>query len=526
MRLRSLFPLLFLLLLTWVSLSACGDGEMKAGVTPVTLSFSVPSKSFAPAPESVTRVEVQVTDAAGAEIVLPVSQEVAAGHNVAILLEVPSGPARIFRVTALDAQGEARFEGSSDPVDLQPGLPTTVSVPMQAGPEPPTPNQPPVAAGISQSQTFTGTVVTVTLDGSDSSDPDGDPITFAWVQTAGPPVSLSNSTDSIVSFEIDVPPAGAVLEFQLTVSDGAESTFTPVTVTLLPTKIGLKLDPGNNMRDAVPGGTLFFPHTVTNTGSGSDRFLLSANNDATGTADDFNFDAIRIFADTDADGLLDTPAGGPQISDTGDLAPGAAFAFLVEATVPSTATFGTGVLTVTATSSLDLTSTTSVIDIAVVSNASLSLTKTIDTSSGLSPSGPYTYTLTYANVGNVDVTNLQITDVIPAGMTYVSGSGRWSITGTTPLTDSATDVEGIPGSNDTIHYLFDNTPNAENVTAVIGRVAVGQGGTLSFQVMLDSGLAPGTTLLNSGLYFYPESAACPIAASPCETNRSALTVTD
>jgi uncharacterized repeat protein (TIGR01451 family) len=379
------------------------------------------------------------------------------------------------------------------------------------------PNNPPVAAGISQSQTLTGTSeVTVTLDGSASFDPDGDTLTFAWEQTAGPPVTLINSTASQASFTIDAT-GGATLEFQLTVSDGSLSDSVLVAVSLSPPQIvSLKLD-ANNARDALLStspSTVFFPHTVTNTGNGPDTISLTATSQ-TGNS------PVDIFADADTDGRPDSAVPTP-ISDTGRLPPGQPFAFLV-ATLTGNESW-----TVTATSGLDSSVTTSNTDTAVPSDAVLILTKDVDISSGTS-SGPYTYTFTYANVGVVGVTGFEIIDPVPPGMTYVPGSGRWSITGTTPLTDAVDGPESIPASNDTINYAFDSTTGTGNVTAVINNVAVGQGGTLSFQVTLDSGLASGTTLLNSGFYRFNESTVCnrvpttPPAPS-CETNRSAFTV--
>ncbi len=72
----------------------------------------------------------------------------------------------------------------------------------------------------------------VDLDGSGSADPDGDPITYAWLQTAGPGVTLSDPTIAQPSFtspDVTVP---VVLTFQLTVDDGTDNSMDTVDITV------------------------------------------------------------------------------------------------------------------------------------------------------------------------------------------------------------------------------------------------------------------------------------------------------
>lgn len=62
---------------------------------------------------------------------------------------------------------------------------------------------------------------TVTLDGSNSTDANADPLTYAWTQTAGPAVTLSSTTAMQPTFVAPATQAGTTLTFQLIVNDGS-----------------------------------------------------------------------------------------------------------------------------------------------------------------------------------------------------------------------------------------------------------------------------------------------------------------
>ncbi len=73
--------------------------------------------------------------------------------------------------------------------------------------------------------------VVVTLDGSNSSDPDNNIVSYLWVQTGGPGVTLSDSTAIKPTFiSPTIPSSGLALTFDLTVTDalGLESIDTAI----------------------------------------------------------------------------------------------------------------------------------------------------------------------------------------------------------------------------------------------------------------------------------------------------------
>jgi hypothetical protein len=94
------------------------------------------------------------------------------------------------------------------------------------------PNTPPVAAATAPATVAPGAPAAVSA--AASSDPDGDPLSFAWRQTAGPVVTLSDPAAVNPRFTAPTVPADTALEFTVAVSDGAAVSPAAVTLTVSP----------------------------------------------------------------------------------------------------------------------------------------------------------------------------------------------------------------------------------------------------------------------------------------------------
>jgi hypothetical protein len=77
-----------------------------------------------------------------------------------------------------------------------------------------------------------GTVVT--LNGSASNDPDNDALTYAWTQTLGQSVTLSNANSATTSFTAPNVTSDTILRFALEVTDSGGLTDTAIaTITVI-----------------------------------------------------------------------------------------------------------------------------------------------------------------------------------------------------------------------------------------------------------------------------------------------------
>ncbi|WP_298038651.1 hypothetical protein [uncultured Desulfuromonas sp.] len=274
----------------------------------------------------------------------------------------------------------------------------------------------------------------------------------------------------------------------------------------------------NGSKTISPGSTVYFTHTLTNTGNGADTFDLSAVDADTGT---IAFTSLKIFADADGNGV---PDSGTEVAITPSLAPGASYKFVVAATVPADAAAAESeTITVTGESNHTPSETETNTDtVTVTGNAVLLVTKALSLSSGPSPSaGPITVTLTYTNNGNSAASDVILTDVIgsgaTAGMTYVADSGQWS--GGATVTDAAA------GDSSGLAYDWDVT-TADTVTAVISSVGPGASGFIKFNVTINSGLPPGAaTTTNTAKFAYNDKpAGGGDDVGPTNTNTAAYTV--
>jgi len=303
------------------------------------------------------------------------------------------------------------------------------------------------------------------------------------------------------------PPAGTSIGNQAsaTYTDSSNTPRTAtsnVAITIVQQVASFTLTTDGQSRFATLGGQVSFPHTLRNTGNGSDTFTLAAANN---TGDNFDLNSLTLYADANGDGLPDNAV---PVTTTGPLPSGAAFQFVAVGIVPGAATAGQqAILRVVGNGTATATpapAQTNLDTVTITADAVVNVNKSISASSGPPGSGPYTVTLTYINVGNNTATNVELRDLIPSGMTYASNA-HWSVTGPgVTLTEATGDLQGT--APDQINYNFGAV--AGRVTAVISRVQPGQSGTVTFEVRIDPAASAGV-INNTVTYLYDPGTGTP-----------------
>lgn len=331
-------------------------------------------------------------------------------------------------------------------------------------------------------------------------------------------------------------------------------TFTTVTTTVVNTKAG------------AAGAVVYAPHTLTNTGNGTDSFTISVSAPAVNS-----FSKVEVFADANGDGVPDsttalcsaTPGAACSVPAQSVAGSNGTFKFVVAYSIPATATTGTFISpvkgTVTAnvvpsaiTYSITNTAAADVDEVSLATAAAFNATKGLSvpavawSANGgtwpvASATGPRsssaacaatvvgattpaagcvytTYTLNFSNTGAAPG-KFVITDTLPTGFTYVAGSAVWSNAPGTALGDGAAgDPAGIE---------FQSATNV--VTAVVTSLAPNASQTVSFVVLVNNTAAIGTGSTTNTAKYNPADAPTATAATPgttpSSTNPSAYTVT-
>jgi len=357
-----------------------------------------------------------------------------------------------------------------------------------------------------------------------------------------------------VSAQAATPLAGATISNQATAnykdSGGTDQVASSNAVTTTVAQVGSYTLNSNNSKTAAPGTTVYMPHILTNTGNGTDTFSITLPGFALLDAD---LNSLAIFADTDNDG---NPNGAalctvtPTTStctgttvQTGALAPGGTFNFVVamavKATAADAATAAQDVTAVPVGSYSYNPATLSNTDTLTVANSIpvFAVTKSIVGQTSGPIGSTVEYRLSYTNSGNA-AGPLYIKDVIggvnggiTASYSYVANSATWSNSVGGLITDT---IAGDPAGLDYLAAVTSGTgaDTETTIEAVVASVPANGSGFITFRVKVDA-LAPlGTSeTTNVGSYARANNGTSDCSALPCTptgplapTNQSPFTV--
>ena len=265
-----------------------------------------------------------------------------------------------------------------------------------------------------------------------------------------------------------------------------------------------------------PNGQVALSHTLTNTGNSGDSFTINLVNLGVSPNDQIDLNNIAVYLDANGDGTPDNTTN--LIGQTVTLPAGASTNLIVVGTAPVSATNGQAAqLTISAASTFTPAVTASNTDtVTITGNAVVNVTKSANVSA-VNVNDTVVYTLAYSNTGNTTATDVIIRDLLPANVTYVAGSARWSSTAPNPLTDL------VDGPTDL--YSFDQSVGANGeVLFRIPSLPANTNGTLRFSVTVNAA-APAGQILNQGLFSYdPDGPGVTPPTTEVPTNQTPVTV--
>lgn len=293
-------------------------------------------------------------------------------------------------------------------------------------------------------------------------------------------------------------------------------------------------------KTAAAGQVVYSQHTLTNTGNGEDTYTIKAEDFGT---DDLQSSGIKVYIDSNGNGLADAGEQEVPASGTITLTAGQSVELVMAVPVPNTATPGDelGVkLTaatllplhgtvddLTGTNGLDGAEGTNQTWITVSNNAVLNYTKSAVLDAA---NNQITYTLTVSNTGNQAATSVKIYDAFPAGTTYVpasaTASGLLESNGDElPVAQALNEATGMDLNDD-----GDTTDSVQGIYAEDSSIAPGQTVSLSFTVEYDpatfnNNAIPGSAgdviknkaYLTGDLDGNPATTESPIPTNPTQT---------
>lgn len=220
----------------------------------------------------------------------------------------------------------------------------------------------------------------------------------------------------------------------------------------------------NNSKNVIAGQTIYFNHTLSNTGNETDQYSFNLTNN---TGDQYDLSSLLVFLDKDNDGVPDGAA-----TTSYSLAAGESVGLIVAGTVPSDVTVNqTGLITLLVNSSNNASGTKANTDTAVVTNQS-TLTvrkKFLQTSSA--NGDIVTVRLDYQNLSNIATGIVTFTDVLNTNLVYQSNHGEnWN----------GVSVNPNEGNNDPTGINYSVTSNT--VTAVLSSIPAKSSGYIEFKV--------------------------------------------